>query len=91
MDYTTYKVLVYTSGTREWYLNDKLHREDGPAIELANGTKAWCLNGDLHREDGPAIEYPGGTKEWWLNDVKVTESDVMKPTKELTIAEIKSY
>ena len=28
-----------------WYLNDQLHREDGPAVEYANGDKAWLLNG----------------------------------------------
>ena len=50
------------------YLNDKHHREDGPAIEDANGNKAWYLNGKLHREDGPAIEDADGDKEWYLND-----------------------
>ena len=29
-----YTVKVRADGTKEWYLNDKLHREDGPAIEL---------------------------------------------------------
>jgi hypothetical protein len=50
-----------------WYLNGKYHREDGPAIELANGHKVWWLNGKLHREDGPAIERANGDKEWHLN------------------------
>ena len=26
------------------YLNGKLHREDGPAMEWANGSKSWFLN-----------------------------------------------
>ena len=56
-----------TYGTKYWYLNDKLHRVDGPAIEYTNGTKFWYLNGKLHREDGPAIEYSSGTKRWFLN------------------------
>ena len=47
MSYKTYKVRVYNNGTKYWYLNDKLHREDGPAIEFANGTKSWYLN-DKH-------------------------------------------
>ena len=34
-------------GDKSWYLNGKLHREDGPAIEYANGTKYWYLNGKL--------------------------------------------
>ena len=41
----TYQVTVSEYGTKYWYLNDKLHREDGPAIEWANGTKWWYLNG----------------------------------------------
>ena len=32
-------------GTKEWLLNGKLHRTDGPAIEWANGNKSWYLNG----------------------------------------------
>lgn len=33
------------NGTKEWYLNGELHREDGPAVERADGTKEWCLDG----------------------------------------------
>ena len=33
-------------GTKSWYLNGKLHREDGPAIECADGNKFWYLNGE---------------------------------------------
>ena len=40
-----YTVKVYPNGTKYWYLNGKLHREDGPAIESANGSKSWYLNG----------------------------------------------
>ena len=58
---------TYSNGTKEWRLNGKLHREDGPAAESANGTKEWWLNGKRHREDGPAYEHPNGTKQWWLN------------------------
>jgi len=63
----TYKVTVDDEGTKRWFLNGKLHREDGPAVECADGSKSWCLNGKLHREDGPAIEYADGTKHWYLN------------------------
>ena len=54
-------------GTKRWYLNDKLHRTDGPAAEWANGGKGWYLNDELHRADGPATEYADGSKEWWVN------------------------
>jgi antitoxin component YwqK of YwqJK toxin-antitoxin module len=62
-----YTVRVDAGGTKEWYLNGQLHREDGPAVECSNGSKSWWLNGQLHREDGPAVECSNGTKEWYLN------------------------
>ena len=35
---------------------DKLHREDGPALIHPNSSKScWYINGLLHREDGPAV------------------------------------
>jgi hypothetical protein len=64
MSYKEYNVKVYNNGTKYWYLNGKLHREDGPAVEYADGTKHWYLNGNLHREDGPAAEWADGTKLW---------------------------
>ena len=72
-------------------MNDKLHREDGPAIEYANGTKYWHLNGKCHREDGPAIEYANGDKYWYLNDKEVTEEEHKRMTSkvvEMTMEEI---
>ena len=59
--------IVEPDGTKYWYLNGKLHREDGPAAELPSGTKSWYLNGKLHREDGPAEERLDGTKMWCIN------------------------
>ena len=35
-----YKVKVYSNKTK-WFLNGKLHREDGPAIEHHNGDKGF--------------------------------------------------
>jgi hypothetical protein len=54
-------------GTKHWYLNRKLHRTDGPAVEYTDGTKYWCLNGEFHRTDGPAIEFAGGGKYWYFD------------------------
>jgi hypothetical protein len=61
-----YTVKVHESGDKLWYLNGKMHREDGPAIENANGDNHWCLDGKRHREDGPAIETANGYKAWYL-------------------------
>jgi hypothetical protein len=64
---TEYKVIV-ENGDTFWYLNNELHREDGPAIEYADGTKRWYRNSKLHREDGPAIEFGNGDKYWYIDD-----------------------
>jgi hypothetical protein len=60
-------IAEWADGRKEWILNGKLHREDGPAWEGVNGTKEWYINGKLHREDGPACEGADGAKQWWLN------------------------
>ena len=60
-------------GSKRWYLNGKLYREDGPAVEIYNGTKHWWINGQLHRLDGPAIIWNNGLKEWWINGHHVTD------------------
>ena len=42
---------VDPDGHKWWHLNDKLHREDGPACEYANGDKQWFLHGEgVHPE-----------------------------------------
>lgn len=69
-----YTVKVFPNGSKEWYLNDKRHREDGPAVEYVNGDKFWYLNGNLHREDGPACEYVNGDKFWFLFGVQYTNT-----------------
>jgi len=68
----TYTVTVDAAKTKRWYLNDKLHREDGPAVEYADGTKHWYLNDNLHREDGPASVWADGTKYWYVNGEQLT-------------------
>ncbi len=41
------KMQVYPDGSKEWWLNGKRHRTDGPAIEWTGGSKMWFLNGNL--------------------------------------------
>ena len=49
-------------GSREWYLNDELHREDGPAVEHANGRKSWWLHGKIiHPEQIVDLHLSRGT------------------------------
>jgi hypothetical protein len=62
-------------GDKWWYLNDKLHREDGPAIKSVYGYNEWILNGLRHREGGPAVEYPNGYKAWYYHGEKIDCKD----------------
>ena len=41
-----YTVKVSDNGDKDWYLDDNLHRIDGPAIEDADGSKHWYLDGN---------------------------------------------
>ena len=44
-------LIVNSGGDKEWYLNGKLHREDGPAIEYVDGDKEWWLNGKEYTQE----------------------------------------
>jgi len=63
----TYDIIEYSDGGKYWYLNGKLHREDGPADESLSGNRRWYKNGLLHRDDGPAIIYYNGERVWFKN------------------------
>ena len=57
-----------TDGNKFWYLNDKLHRIDGPAIEYADGRRYWYLDGRLvtpfgWKKDGISVKPIGWEKE----------------------------
>ncbi len=63
-----YKVKVTEEATKWYNENYRLHREDGPAVELKNGFKYYYINEKIHREDGPAIENANGDKWYYIND-----------------------
>lgn len=60
-------------GVKRWFINGKLHRLDGPAVEWNNGTKLWYINGKLHRENGPAIEWHDGDKLWFVYGIQINK------------------
>jgi hypothetical protein len=43
-----------------WYVNGKLHRENGPAIENSDGHKDWYFDGKKYCEE----EYKRIIKLW---------------------------
>lgn len=49
-----------------WYLDDKKHRLDGPAVEYTDGSQIeWWVHGVLHRENAPAI-ITKISEGWWV-------------------------
>ena len=69
----------------KYFKDDKLHREDGPALELVSGTKYWYINGKRHRIDGPAIEWVDGHKSWYINDIHYSHEDWLVAVRRLKI------
>lgn len=66
------------TGSIRYYKDDKLHRADGPAVELARGYKGWMVNGEFHREDGPArtwITRYNKRYHYYLNNVRYSNKD----------------
>jgi hypothetical protein len=66
--YKKYKInnieyLKYDNGRQEWYMNGKLHKDNGPAVICANGGECWYINGKRHRINGPAIIF-ANDDEW---------------------------
>jgi hypothetical protein len=59
-------------GTRKWYEDGEIHRDNGPAVEQINGTCIWYQFGLIHRNDGPAILHNDGTSEWWMHGEPIT-------------------
>lgn len=58
--------ITYKSGDTYWLTKNRtIHREDGPAVELADGGKEWLVNGKHHRVGGPAIERADGSQVWY--------------------------
>jgi len=74
-------------GGKIWYLNGKLHRTDGPAVERSTGDKAWFLYGRRHRENGPAIEWANGYKAWFFNGIEFESSHELITYKQLSLLE----
>jgi hypothetical protein len=64
------RIEKYKVGTF-YYLDNKYHRLDGPAIEWVDGDKFWYQNGKRHRIDGPAREWFNGYKEWWIEGEEI--------------------
>ena len=52
-------------GSKWWWADRTLHRDNGPSIIKTSGYQAWYNYGKWHRTDGPAIIRPDGTVDWY--------------------------
>jgi hypothetical protein len=65
--------MIYKDGTMIWLVNNKYHRENGPAIVRVNGSKEYWINGNMHRTDGPAFFGQFYRTKWYVNNIDITE------------------
>lgn len=67
----------YTEGVmNEYWINGKLHREDGPAFEtqrLGLIYEEYWIDGRLHRVNGPAVRHDCVREEWWRENQRHRE------------------
>jgi len=57
--------------TKHYNTKNQLHREGGPAVEMAY-QKEWWVDGKQHRVNGPAVMIQKENyirMEWWINGV----------------------
>lgn len=85
----------YADGGKTWYVDGKLHRLDGPAVEGtlvegADGYEAWYVDNKRHRLDGPAVEGANGYKAWYVDGKELSKKAFKALTKpiELTLKDI---
>ena len=61
--------ITTADGTEIWFVNKRLHREDGPAIIYRDGCQEWWVNGIRHNQNGPAVIW-ARTEEWWVDGAR---------------------
>jgi len=70
-------------GTKRWYQNGKLHRDNAPAVIWASGDEYWYQNGTLYRYDGPAVIFTDGTGYWYHHGKMLSEDEIQQRKREL--------
>ena len=60
-----YDIKIDIYGTKCYYLNNLLHREDGLAIEYPDGDKIWYLNGIMYGNNSTF------TNDSWKKFIKI--------------------
>lgn len=71
-----YQVKFYDNGMQVWFLNNRIHREDKPAVVHPNGHEEWWYNNQRHRSDGPAVTTASGEKQFWFRGVQYNDMNL---------------
>lgn len=50
--------VVWIDGGEEWWVDGKLHREDGPAVIRSTGLKQWWFKGKILYQNNEAFTTP---------------------------------
>ena len=67
-------IVIETNGTKFYYKEGKLHRDDGPAVIYTDGSEFYYKDGKRHRDDGPAVIWADGS-EFYYKDDKLHRDD----------------
>jgi hypothetical protein len=60
--------VINVDGTKEWWVEGKRHRVDGPAyIGCGGNHMEWYIDGKRHRKGKPAVMRDDGARQWWVN------------------------
>jgi len=43
--------IIWSDGSKAWFVDGKRHRLDGPAVEYATGTRLWYVDGKYLTEE----------------------------------------
>lgn len=70
LEYTVYQ---FEDGGRQYYLNGKLHRENGPSCIYGKDI-CYHKNGLLHNENGPAISTVAGGDLYFIKGTLTDEN-----------------
>lgn len=62
--------IEYPDGSKYWYKDGVMHREDGPAV-LVKNAEIWMRDGKYHRIDGPAVSWTIKKRyEYWVDGLQ---------------------
>jgi hypothetical protein len=68
--------IKWEDGSIEYFKNNLLHREDGPAWITSYNLKSWFFRGRYHNLNGPARILPDGKEEYWIHGKESTKEAI---------------